>query len=112
MTERLPDQRKVGVSYDQVRRERVFQHVGMPLLRWKASLFCNFLEIAEELNPAQLFSFLACEQIVRTVCRSLAEPRPYGRCFVEQWLSAVLIKRLDCVPSIFARDGTLPVRIR
>src|SRR5208283_2832494 len=73
----------------------------MALLDWQASAVGNRLKVAKELCAAEFPSFLAGEQVVRAVCRPLAQPCPECSRLIEQRLPAVLVERLYGVERTF-----------
>ena len=66
---------EAGIARQEVRRKRILQHPGMPLIRRKPRSFRGRLEDAEKLAAIQRAALLTCKQRLRTVVPAHAEPR-------------------------------------
>jgi hypothetical protein len=64
MTETLLDEGQVHVASHQVRRQRVFEYMRVPLLGRQASSLGNRLEHAKECSPVKPSALLADEKEV------------------------------------------------
>jgi len=95
--EALFDQGEVNISRDEMRGQRVFEGVRMPLLWRKSDDFAARLEDAEKLRAVKPAALLRREKEIRPVSFALALPGPESHHFVEQRLALVPIKRLNRV---------------
>jgi hypothetical protein len=64
MSKSLTNEREIHISCNQMRRQRVFEDMGMPFLWWQPGSFGNGSEHTEELRAVELPSLLTREQIV------------------------------------------------
>ena len=83
MSQSLANERKIHISSDQMRRQRVLQDVGMPFLERQRSSLSDRLKHSEELRPIELPTLLRCEQKVRPVRLTLSQPSPQRRNFIK-----------------------------
>ncbi len=72
----------------------MFEHVGMPLLRWQASGFRARSKDAEELCAIEPATLLAGEEVIAAVLFAFAEPGSQRIHFVKERLPSVLIEWL------------------
>jgi hypothetical protein len=76
MSQSLTNEREIHISYYQMRRQRVFEGMGMPFLWCQHGSLGACPEDAKELRPVELSALLTREQKIAAVRLTLAQPSP------------------------------------
>jgi len=94
MPEGLFHKGEIDVACYKMRRQRMLQHMWMPLSWLKPGCLGDRLEHPEKLGAVKASALLRREQIARAVCGAFAEPRLDYSNLVQQGLTTVPVERL------------------
>ena len=108
MPEGLFHKGEIDVACYKMRRQRMLQHMWVPLGWLKPGCLGGRLEHPEKLGAVKASALLRREQIARAVCGAFAEPRLDYSNLVQQGLTTVPVERLHGLERPFNLEQPMP----